>query len=336
MKHKGIVLKGIFSILAVLLLFGAADAGSTIYQNNVKTAQHVFAPGAKVAIIPPAGSRVSQKIVGFDLASGGGTIAFSERAGAYADHIGGYTKEYFGSRGYTLQDTSNVVLNGQQARLFKLLHTEEQEGKEFGVWMLLLGDSKRLITVEGRYPKENTSLGNTIKRALLSSFLQTAQPENASGGFSVSTQGTEFRFAEDVAGVRYYTTDGQPVPNPIKRAVFSIGKRNANVEDKEKRLAYSMELLTAGLENKSFSIQSQNPITLAGLQGYEIMCRIDGVRLNSGKGFSKARVVKGGIYQVTLFDASGTVYVMQGMAVREAMQYMSQFKSIAASFKLSK
>ena len=336
MKNKGIGLKGIFSILAVLLLFGAADAGSTIYQNNVKTAQHVFAPGAKVAIIPPSGSRVSQKIVGFDLASGGGTISFTERAGSYADNVGSYTKDSFGSRGYTLQDTTNVVLNGQPARLFKLLYVEDQEGKEFGVWMLVLGDSKRMITVEGRYPKENTSLGNTIKRALLSSFLQTAQPENASGGFSVSTQGTEFRFAEDVAGVRYYTTDGQPVPNPISRAVFSIGKRNANVEDKEKRLAYSMELLTAGLENKSFSIQSQNPITLAGLQGYEIMCRIDGVRLNSGKGFSKARVVKGGIYQVTLFDASGTVYVMQGMAVREAMQYMSQFKSIAASFKLSK
>ena len=98
MKNKGIGLKGIFSILAVLLLFGAADAGSTIYQNNVKTAQHVFAPGAKVAIIPPSGSRVSQKIVGFDLASGGGTISFTERAGSYADNVGSYTKDSFGSR----------------------------------------------------------------------------------------------------------------------------------------------------------------------------------------------------------------------------------------------
>ena len=337
MEKKYIRLGVMFPLLAVLFLYGAvADAASTIYQNNVKTAQHVFAPGAKVAIIPPSGSRTSQKVMGFELASAEATISFSERAGSYDTSIGGYTKEYFGNRGYTLQDTTNVVLNGQQARLLKLLYVDDKEGKEFGVWMLLLGDSKRTITLEGRYPKQSTSVGDAIKRALLSSFLEVGQPENAPGLFSVSTQGTDFRFAEDIAGVRYYTTDGQPAPTPIKRAVFSVGKRKTSVEDKEKRLAYSMELLTANLDSKSFVIQSQNPITLAGLQGYEITCSVDGARIKSGGGgFSKARVLKGAIYQVTLFDASGAVYIMQGVAVREAMNYMSQFKSIAASLKLS-
>lgn len=337
MKEKDIRLGVIFSLLALLFLYGTvAGAASAIYQNNVKTAQHVFAPGAKVAIIPPSGSRVSQKIAGFELPSAEATISFSERAGSYDTNVAGYTKEFFGNRGYTLQDTTNVVLNGQQARLFKLLYVDDKEGKELGVWMLVLGDSKRTITLEGRYPKQNAPVGDIIRRALLSSFLQVGQPENASGLFSVSTQGTDFRFVEDIAGVRYYTTDGQPVPTPIKRAVFSVGKRNTSVEDKEKRLAYSMELLTANLENKSFVIQSQNPIVLAGLQGYEIICSVDGARMNSGgSGFSKARVLKGAIYQVTLFDASGAVYIMQGVAVREAMNYMSQFKSIASSFKLS-
>lgn len=334
MSRKYMGSMGVFLLLVALFLCGvqAADAEPTIYRNNVKTAQHVFAPGAKVAIIPPAGSRASQKFIGFELAADA-SITFSEKAGSYDSSIGGYGKESFGNRGYTLQDTTNVVLNGQPARLFKLLYVDDKEEKEFGVWMLILGDPKRTITLEGRYPKQSASAGDTIKRALLSSFMQVAQPENASGLFSVSVQGTDFRFAEDVAGVRYYTTDGQPVPNPIKRAAFTVGKQNKIVES-EKRQAFSLELLTSSLEVKSYTIQSQNPIALAGLQGYEIICSVDGTKTRSG-GFSKSRVIKGGIYQVTLFDSSGGVYIMQGVAVREAMNYMAQFKSIAASFKRS-
>lgn len=328
MKHT-LELKSLFAVILCFLM-SSVSYGATIHQSNVRTAQHQLAPGAQVAIIPPRGSKVSSSFVGFQVGSTA-TIKITEQRGPFNQNIGSYTKDYWIQKGYTYKQSSNVVLNGQPAMLFELNRPDET-GKELGVWLFVLGDTRRTILIEGAFPKGGPE-SQPIRRALLSAYLQVDQVGNRTPGFSVNVAGTPFQFAESVAGVRYYTPDAKPVPDPITNAFFSITKRNGPVAP-EQQQEFLKKHASARLGEDGMADATLKPIVRAGLKGYELEANIDGARVRKRvQGSTRTRSLRGAYYLVALFAGDG-IYIMEGVAAREATNNVGYFKRIASTFTL--
>ena len=311
-------------------LMSSVAYGATIHQSNVRTAQHQLAPGAQVAIIPPRGSKVSTSFIGFQVGANA-TIKITEQRGSFSQNVGSYTKEYWTQKGYTYKQRSDVVLNGQPAMLFELSKSDES-GNELGVWVFALGDARRTIFLEGSFPK-GAPEAQAIRRALLSAYLQVDQVGNRAAAFSVTVAGTPFQFAETVAGVRYYTPDAKPVPNPLTNAFFSIGKISP-VVPADQQQEFIKKHASARIAEEAMPEVALKPIVRAGLKGYELEGDVDGARVRKRvQGTTRTRSLRGAYYLVILFASDGA-YVMEGMAARDASNNLGQFRRIASTFTL--
>lgn len=338
-------MKRIHIAMAMLLLIVGARtalAAQPIYRNNVLTARHELVPGTHVRIVPPAGGVASSLFRGYEIVSRMITIRIEERLGvAFARTEETLTASALAAGGIKLNDSAKVTLNGSPALLlYCTVEGAEAEGYEnTGLLIFAFGNDSLSSLIYGRYRPDDRGARELVQNAMLSAILETgSQAQETGGGYRVSTAGTSLKFVAEASMVRYFTVDGKPVPvDQLDDAMYTTMQRNQLVPDSD-REDFANRLMEQYLSNHEHTIVSRQGVSYTGLQGIEIVAEFSGAtrRRRTASGATRNVTMPGVGYQVVLFDPKGVAYVFNGIAVRDAQNYLAQFRKITGTFQLTK
>ena len=283
-----------------------------------QTEKHIKVPGTKCSLIPPAGFVAATTFSGFQDAETGASIMINELPAPYQSMVDGFTAEALQSRGMTLTKKQTIDLNGAKATLLNL--TQSANGTTYLKQMLIFGDAKGTVLVNGIYPEASKEIEAKINEALLSTVYNQAQNDNPleAASFTIDTKDTEFKIIKYMSGSLLYSTDGKiPTEKPTLIVGNSIAKAPSQNQKK-----YSEERLKKLPRGEQNVIKEINEITIDNLKGYEIVA-------NGKTKDDKAEL----IYQVMLFDENGDYYIIIGQTKEDFDKYLENFRKVAKTFK---
>lgn len=252
--------------------------------------------GTKCSLIPPTGFVAATSFSGFQNTETGSSIMINELPAPYQSIVEGFTKEALKTRGMTLISKETIDFNNSKATLINL--TQPANGTTYIKQMLIFGDTKGTILVNGIYPETAKDIEAKIKEALLSTVYSAAQSDNPLdvAAFTVDIKGTDFKLVKYISGSLLYSTDGKlPTENPTLIVGNSIAK--VPTQNQKKYAEERLKKLPGGENNV---IKEINEITIDNLTGYEIIA--DGKTKED-----KPELV----YQVMLFNDKGDYYIIE-------------------------
>lgn len=283
-----------------------------------QTENHKIIPGTKCSIIPPSEFVASTNFSGFQNNKLGASIMVTEMPAPVQTIIESFTADALKTKGMTLIDKQIIDFNNSKATLAKV--SQQANGITYFKQILVFGDSKNTVFVNGIYPEASKNIEAEIKKSLLSTSYNENQKDNPldAVAFKIDVSGTDFKLAKYMAGSLMFTTDGQiPTKNPSLIVGNSISKVSA--ENQKQYCIERLKKLPRGELNKPKEI---NPIQIDNLQGYEIVA--DGKDKDSKEEL---------IYQVMLFNEQGDYFIIIGLATEDRENNLKSFRNIAKTFK---
>ncbi|GHV54276.1 hypothetical protein FACS1894216_13980 [Synergistales bacterium] len=333
-------------VLAALFIAVPAGAGGQIYKNNVLTSQHVLITGTHVALSIPKGVSQSAGFRGFEIASRKIKLEVSEVAVPYPHSAASLTPPLIAdATGIAVKETSDVTINNLPAKFMKgviSMDIPAGEGAEpgggtetnlFGASLFVLGNDKLTIYITGTYPKNDSVAADIIRNVQLSAIIDPNKAEGG-GGYTLSAEGTVFRFVDDVGGRRTYVLDESRAPRIDASSVgYSSGVQMRGIPEEE-RTGYakkSMDGFLAGRESKSMSARQVN---IGGLPGIELITDVGGFshKRKTSSGGHINLVTPAKWYQTVLFDKDAT-YVFSGFVINNVDTFLPQFIGITSTFR---
>ncbi len=342
MKRIGALLAAVFC-----LSFGVGPslAGPQIYKSNVLTASHVTVPGTHVAVVPPQGSVPAVNFRGFEIEARGIVYEISEQTAAYSAVEPTLTAEHLIEDGIEVLDVTKVLLNERPATLVTgrkktdLPADEAGETEDLGLVLFVLGSENLTVSIYGYYPASDRSASSLLRTSMLSAIFEPTQRENAGGTYTLSTAGTSFRFAGEVNGARRYRLDDPAAgdEDSAQPALYAATMLRRNVPQEE-RAKFAEDAFASYLSAYEHTVSASRSVSYGGLSGIELTADFEGTtrRSRTASGGIVRRPVPGKGYQTVLFDTTGRIFVFQGLALRDAEAYLAQFRTITATFTLTK
>ncbi len=297
-------------LLLALLILGQIAFG--------QTEKHIKVSGTKCSLIPPSGFVVATSFSGFQNAETGASIMINELPAPYQSISDGFTADALKSRGMTLVKKETIDFNGSKATLFNL--TQSANGTTYIKQMLVFGDTKGTVLVNGIYPEASKDIEAKIKNALLSTVYNTSQNDNPLevSTFTIDTKDTDFKLIKYMSGSLLYSTDGKI---PTEKPTLIVGNSLAKIPTQNQK-KYSEERLKKLPRGEFNQIKTIKEITIDNLKGYEIVA-------NGKTKDDKAELV----YQVMLFNENSDYYIIVGQAKEEFDKYLESFKKVTKTFK---
>lgn len=283
-----------------------------------QTEKLIKVSGTKCSLIPPSGFVAATNFSGFQNAETGASIMINELPAPYRSIVDGFTADALKSKGMTLIKKQIIVFNGSKATLLNL--TQPANGTTYIKQMLIFGDTKGTVLVNGIYPEASKETGAKIKEALLSTVYNNAQNNNPldAATFTIDIKDTDFKLIKYMSGSLLYSTDGKI---PTEKPTLIVGNSIAKVPSQNQK-KYSEERLKKLPRGEQSIIKEIKEIAIDNLKGYEIIA--DGKTKDD-----KVELV----YQVMLFNDNGDYYIIVGQSKEDFDKYMESFKKIAKTFK---
>ena len=283
-----------------------------------QTENRMTVSGTKCSMIPPEGFVAASTFSGFQQVASGASIMINEIPAPYQSIIEGFTKEAMKAKGMTLVRKETIDFNNSTATLMNV--TQPANGTTYIKQMLVFGDEKVTVLVNGIYPESAKNLESSMKEALLSTVYTAEQNENPldAATFTVDVEGTDLKLVKYMSGSLLYSVDGNM---PTETPTLIVGNSIAKVSP-ENRQKYAEERLRKLPRGESTLIKETNEITIDSLNGVEFIA--EGIDKNENKIF---------IYMVMLYNESGDYYIIVGQAKDDREKYGETFKKIAKTFK---
>ncbi len=274
--------------------------------------------GTKCSLIPPRGFVAATTFSGFQNVETGASIMINELPAPYQALVDGFTAEALESKGMTLITKQTIDFNGSKATFINL--TQSANGTTYLKQMLVFGDTKGTVLVNGIYPEASKDIETQIKDALLSTVYNNSQNDNPleAATFTIDTKETDFKLIKYMSGSLLYSTDGKI---PTEKPTLIVGNSIAKVSSQNQR-KYSEERLRKLPRGELNVIKEINEISIDNLKGFEIVA-------NGKTKDDEAELV----YQVMLFNEKGDYYIFVGQTKEEFDKYLDSFKKIAKTFK---
>ena len=297
-------------ILPVLLFLGQIAFG--------QTEKHIKVSGTKCSLVPPSGFVAATNFSGFQNTETGASIMINELPAPYQSLVDGFTAEALKSRGMTLIKKNPIDFNGFKASLLDL--TQSSNGITYRKQLLVFGDTKGTVLVNGIYPEASKTIEEKIKDALLSTVCSNSQNDNPleAATFMIDIKDTDFKLIKYMSGSLLYSTDGIM---PTEKPTLIVGNSIAKVPTQNQK-KYSEERLKKLPRCEQNTMKEIKEINIDNLKGYEIVA--DGKTKDN-----KAELV----YQVMLFNESGDYYIIVGRSNEDFDKYLESFRKIAKTFK---
>lgn len=297
-------------LLLTCLLIGQLSFG--------QTDKHVKVSGTKCSLIPPNGFVAATSFSGFQNAETGASIMINELPWPYQTLIDGFTAEALKTKGMTLISKQAIVLNNSKATLINV--TQIANGTTYEKQILIFGDTKETVLVNGIYPEGTKNMEVKIKDALLSTIYNASQNDNPldAATFTIDVKGTDFKIVKFMSGSLLYSTDGKI---PTEKPTLIVGNSIAKIPTQNQK-QYAEERLKKLPRGEFNVVKEVNEVTIDNLKGYEIIA--DGQSKDN-----KPELV----YQVMLFNKKGDYYIIIGKAKEEFQKNLEVYKRIARTFK---
>ena len=301
-------------ILGILMLF---------YTTSLHGAERIQIEGTRVNIISPKNFLPAQNFPGFILEKANASILISEIPGPFSEVSAGFTTAGAAAKGMTLISKEAIKDAPNSGLLLKL--GQQAYGRQFLKWIYVFGTETDTFMVTGTFPQEfEQQLSDDIKKSVLSSRLNLKKQIDPYEGLHFKvTDSSAFKVAKRMVNMIMMTEDGLFTPKPNPPPLFIAGSsvsQGMALDDKE---AFATERVKSIGTMTNVRITFSNPITIDGLNGFEIVA--DSTHIKS----QQAKIA----YQVILFGDTD-YYIMQGIAPRsEKKKYVKEFKILAHSFK---
>lgn len=292
-------------------------------QITQKSPSLVTFPEVGVAIPQPSGFEKSEGFYGFQQPSTGASVMVLAIPGPFAEVTQGFTKTALAEKGMTLHSKELTQVKGQAG--VKVYFSQQAYGQEFLKWAVLFGDGQRTTMVVATSPKSHAAK----LRHSLQTVIQSVEPTQMAVAplpFKIETAAGLAQVQEVATGnTALFTRDGTvPVAtpsDPMFIVAFSIGEVFVG-----NRKEYARRRLFETAQTEVKSVQSTTPVTIDGLEGYELIA--------TGKDLTSQTPLM--LYQVMLFPNKGGYILMTGMVgQQQAKNYLPQFKSMAKTFRQS-
>lgn len=275
----------------------------------------VVIPGTKFSMVPPEGFVLSTNFSGFQSNETGSSIVVADFPASYAELVKGFTKEALKTKGMELIAKEEVTYQQKQATLYKV--TQQANGMMYHKLILLFGDLKNTVMVNGIYPELFNSQEKAIRASLFSikaDEKQIANPLEASP-YAIDVSGTSYVFVKSLAGSLLYTEDGKM---PTKKGMIIVGNSLGNriyTDEKE----HAIERLKKLPNASKAVIQKIEKINISNMEGYEIVAQGDNGQL---------------LYEVMLFTPDRKYYLIVGEANENKTKNLEVFQKVARSFRV--
>lgn len=307
-------------ILILLLLQPFFFFGQTILTNTI-TPEHQEIRGSKISMVAPKDFDVATTFLGFQQKETNSSVMVMDIPGPYAKVSGSLSKENLLKQGVIVERIENITLNG----LTGMLVTAEQIAYEvvFRKYSLAFGTENETILISGIAPKGNSIVEQAVKNALLTTVYEADKiltPLDAVD-FKISTEGTDFVFAKSMSNMLIYNRDGKVPSEAADKSALVVAKAfsKITIDDKKQFAINRIKVLPVQITK----IMETNPITINGLQGYEILA--EGVDRKTG--------IPEQCYQVMLF-VDQSYYILFGSSEGNYEQNLTAFKKLIQSFQL--
>ena len=211
-------------LLLTFLLLGQIAFGQT--EKLIKVS------GTKCSLIPPSGFIAATAFSGFQNAETGASIMINELPAPYQSLVDGFTAEALKSRGMALVKKQTIDFNGSKATLLNL--TQSANGTTYIKQMLVFGDTKGTVLVNGIYPEAAKEIEAQIKDALLSTVYNISQNDNPleAATFIIDVKDTDFKLIKYMSGSLLYSTDGKM---PTEKPTLIIGNSVAKISSQNQK-----------------------------------------------------------------------------------------------------
>ena len=274
--------------------------------------------GIKCSLIPPVGFVAATTFSGFQDVETSSSIMINELPAPYQSLVDGLTADALKTKGMTLVSKQEIDFNGSRATLINI--TQPANGTTYIKQMLVFGDTKGTVLVNGIYPETSKDIKAKIEEALLSTVYNAAQDDDPAGAatFSIDVNGTDLKLIKYMSGSLLYSVDGKiPTDKPTLIVGNSLAKIPA--QNQKKYAEQRLKKLPGG---ELLSIREIKEIRVDNLEGYEIVA-------NGKSKDGKPEL----IYQVMLFNDRGDYYIILGQAQEDFQHNLTTFKKVAKTFK---
>ena len=298
-------------LLTLLLFLGQITFGQT--ENLTKVS------GTKCSIIPPNGFVTSTTFSGFQNDDKGASIMINEIPAPYQQLIDGFTASALKTRGMTLVSKKTIDFHNSKATLF--IVTQPANGTTYLKQILVFGDTKGTVLVNGIYPEASKDIELEVEQALLSTVYTETQMENPleAAMFTIDTKDTDFKVIKYLSGMLLYSTDGKI---PTEKPTLIVGNSIDKLPTNQSQSQFASDRLKKLPKGELSIIKSSKEITIDNLKGYEIVA----------EGKSKDNLTEL-TYQVILFNDKDDYFIILGQTKEDFQKYVDTFKKIATTFK---
>lgn len=293
-------------ILFSLLLISIINFGQTT---------SVLIPGTKYSIIPPEGFALSTSFSGFQNNETGASIMIMDIPTSYSSLLQGFTKDALKTKGMDLLSKENVKYKNSDAMLFKI--SQKANGINYLKQVLLFGDKKITVMVNGIYPEQSKDSENEIKKSLftIERNEQLVEKPLKSVNFSINVDGTDYKLVKSLAGSLLYSEDDKiPTDKGLIGVSYSLGHK-VNSDYKQ----FSVERLKKLPDASNSIIKTIDKVSISDMEGYEIVAEDNSKQL---------------IYLVMLFTPTNEYYLIVGQAKDDKEKNLDVYKKVARTFKL--
>lgn len=294
-------------ILFGLLLISIFSFGQT---------SQILIPGTKYSMIPPEGFILSTSFSGFQNNETGASIMIMDIPTSYSSLVIGFTKEALKTKGMNLLSKENVRYKNSDAMLFKV--SQQANGINYLKQILLFGDKKITVMVNGIYPEQTKDSENEIKKSLFTIERNEKLVEKPleSVNFSINVDGTDYKLVKSLAGSLLYSEDDKiPTDKGLIGVSYSLGHK-VNSDYKQ----FSIDRLKKLPDASNSVIKTIAKVTISDMEGYEIVAEDNSKQL---------------IYLVILFTPDKEYYLIVGQAKDDKEKNLEIYKKVSKTFKLN-
>lgn len=280
--------------------------------------------GSRVSLTPPPGFVASKLFVGYQQDSTDASIVINEVPGPFSV-ISSASAAEFAKNGMTIKQRRDVNIGNLSGLLIAASQTAA--GQTFNKWILIFGDEKETVLITANFPDKHRELVSPLRTSLLGAKFDRARKIDPFSDVDFTlTLGDGFTSAGKLQNVLMFV---QPAADPQKLvSVFIAGKTLRVQAEGADRRQFAEIHLTENPAIVDLKIESTEPITIDGLEGFETL--------------ATAKAKQGGapvfLHMVALFVPDGQdYYLMQaqaGLAERDATT--ATFQTMTRSFKRKK
>jgi hypothetical protein len=295
---------------------------SKFIARTVRSGKYVSFPNAGIKLIKPNGFDAADGFDGFQQPSTTSSVMVVKIPGPFDRVTSGFTAAQLKAKGMTLQSKENIKIDGETGLLISV--TQTAYGIEFMKWMVVFGNDKDTKIITATFPNNSDAkLSAQLKSIVLSAKTDTTTPtaSGADSGFTIVAS-EKLKLTTTISKAQLYTKDGViPAKSPAD-PLFVVAPSFSRVTISDKQ-QFATRRLYQTAKTKISSITATNPITIDGLNGYEILAT--GEDSDSGTPLA--------IYQVMLFDDK-SYFLIQGLVGSQTREeYFPAFQRMAYSFK---